>query len=126
MQVAGQDQAAVHELQTDRVPEAVGLVEKPVIVDKIPVGGVVGRIDVDALDSACVGHAQVAQGMVVVTLNDQVLPRPVAAGQRAVQIQRHKIVVDVLVRFDLVPLPYKSVGSLALSALEQGDRLFFG
>ena len=116
----------VHELQPGRVPEAVGAVEEAVVVDEVAVAGVVGRVDVDALDLARVGHAQEAQGIEVVPLDDQVPVGRVPLRQFPIQIEGDEVVVQAPVGLDLVPLPDKPVGRFPFTAFEQGDQLLLG
>ena len=48
------------------------LVNEAVVVDEIPVAGVVGRVNVDALHLARMGHAQKAQGIKIVAFDDEI------------------------------------------------------
>lgn len=112
--VARQDQAAVHVLQPFRVPVQVVLIHKAVVVDEVLVSGVVRRIDIDALDLAAMRHAQVAQGIKIVALDQEVFVRSVAVGQVGIQVQRHKISVDGVVVVDLIALPHQAKARLAV------------
>ena len=121
-QLLGQLQASVHELQPQRMAEAVGLVDEAVVVDEVAVAGVVRRVDVDAADGALVGHAQGAQGVVIVALDDQVAPRRIAMAQAGIQCQRDVVVVERGVGLDLVALPHQPQLALGIAALQQADQ----
>ena len=123
-QFLGQHQPPVHELQPQRMTEAVCLVHKAVVVDEVTVAGVVRRIDVDAADCAFVTEAQRAQRVEIVALNDQVLPWRCTVAQRRVQIQRHVILVERLIGLDLVALPHQPQLALGVAPLQQPDQGF--
>ena len=65
-----QFQSPVHEFQPLRMAIAVVFVDKTVVVNEIPFAGVVGRVNLDALHPPGVRHAQGAQRVEVVTLNN--------------------------------------------------------
>ena len=86
-EVAGEGDALPHELEPAGVAPLVVGVDEAVVVNEVAVAGVVGRVDVDAVDAAGVGHAQVAEGVEVVALDDEV-------GKGAVAV------VEFVVRFE--------------------------
>ncbi|MFZ1830137.1 MAG: hypothetical protein WAW42_15545 [Candidatus Competibacteraceae bacterium] len=102
------------------------LVDKAVVVDEIPVAGIVRRVDVDALDLAGVGHAQKAQSVEIVAFDDEIAKRRYATGQVRIEIQRHEILVDGFFMLDFVALPHQAEFRLAVAFAEQADEFFAG
>jgi hypothetical protein len=122
-QIAGEGEPAVEEFQPGRMTPAVVLRKEPVVVDPVLVAGVVGRIDIDALDPAGVGHPQPAQGVVVVTLDNEVGP-----GGRPLGEVRNRRGGDEGrlhgpgVAVDGVPLPHQPQLLFTVLLFEQGDQ----
>ena len=84
---------------------SVVLVNKPVAVDEVAVAGVVGRINVSALDPPGMRHAKVAQGIKIVALDDLVVLRASATRKRRILVKCHKVIVDRQVVVDFVVFP---------------------
>ena len=124
-QVLGQQQSPVEKLQPLRMPVGVIAAEKPVVVDKILVAGIVGRVDIDALDPAFVSQLQIAQRIEVVAFDNQVAVRRRADRQRLVQFQRDKSFGQRLVMLDLAALPDEAQFALRLPLFQQGNQICF-
>lgn len=109
-QVTRQAQPAVEEFQPLRMPPAVIGADVMVVVHPVLVAGVVGRIDVDDTDFACVGGLQQAQGIEIVALDDQVTGAALASliAQFAPfrhQTRQHLVGVERGIAFDGIGLP---------------------
>ena len=100
----------------------MGLVDEAVVVDEVAVAGVVGRVDIDAADRTLVAHAQGAQGVEVVALDDQVVPWCVAVTERRVELQGDVVAVYGRISLDLVALPHQPQLSLGIAPPQQADQ----
>ncbi len=76
-----------------------------IVVNEILVSRVVRWINQDALHLTGKYHPQIAQGVEVVALNDEIPPRRIADGVLANEIERHEVIVQRLVPLNLVGLP---------------------
>jgi len=124
-QVAGEGETLEHELQPERVPPVVVLVHEAVVIDEVAVAGVVGRIDVDALHFAGVGHAQRAQGIEVVAFDDEVRLRAVARAEFGHFVERDEIGIERAVVLDGVAFPDEAE-FFPVARLQQRDELLVG
>lgn len=105
---------------------AVPRIEKAVVVHKIFIARVVRDINIDEVELTRVGGCQMPQGIVVVTLDDQVFPRPLSAGVLTNKLEPDKISVQRLVWVDALTLPVQPIPCLHVAPFENFDELFFG
>src|SRR5574340_1201117 len=94
---------------------SIFLIYKAIVVDKVPVAGVVGWVDIDALHLPGMGHAEVAQSIEVVAFDDEILVGGVATGQAWIKIQSHEIAIQALVVLDLIAFPHQPEFRLAVA-----------
>jgi len=75
-----------------------------------------------------VGHAQIAQGVEVVALDDQVAPRRGADAVLGLEVEGDEVGVDGVVAVDLVGLPDEAEtgGVAAVAGLQEPDQLIVG
>ena len=123
-QIAGEGEALVHELDPQRVPPRVILVHKAVVIDEVAIAGIVGRIDVDALDLPGVGDAQGAQGIEVIALDDEIFSSARAHGQFRHFLQRDEIGIQRAILLNRIPLPHQPQ-FFPIPGLQQRDQLLF-
>lgn len=81
-----------------------------------------GRGEVKVLDRSGVAQAQLAQGVEVVALDNQVFMRGVATAKRRVQVQGHEVVVIPLVVLDFIPFPHQAEFRLAVPLPQQAHQ----
>jgi hypothetical protein len=87
------------------MPPCVVGVHEAVVIDEVSISSVVGRVYIDALDSSCVAHAEVAEGVEVVSFDDEVFPRCVADAESGVYVERDEIGIECFVAFDFAGFP---------------------
>ena len=108
------------------MPPRIFFSNKVIVVNKILVAGVVGRINVDALHLTGERHAQVAQCVKVVTFDDEIPPRRSADALLAHEVERHKIIVQRLVALNLVGFPNqtKARGVALIARFKEAEHFF--
>ena len=126
--VAGDDESLVKKLDPRREPPRVVFIHEAVVIDKVLLPRVVGRINEDALHPPGVSHAQVAQGVEVIPLDDEIPPRRRAHALVPREVERHKVRVDRLVAVDLIRLPHqaKAGGIPPVTRLQEPGEFVFG
>ena len=116
-QVAGEQEATVHEFQPFAVFVEIILVHEAVVVDEILVAGVVRRVDTDAFYPARMGHAQIAQRVEIVPFDEEIAPWPHPARELADGVEGNKILIERAVKINIVPLPDQPEFRLAVAVL---------
>ena len=125
-------EALEHELAPAGVAPGVVLVHEAVIIDEVAVPGVVGRVNADALHAPGEGHAQGAEGIEVVALDDEIAPAVCAVrrgrGERGVQLQGHEVRIQRAVALHFIGFPDEAEarGITPVPRLEEGEEFFSG
>ena len=123
-QIPRDQKPLVDELEPDRMPVAVILVQEHVVVDEVVAASIIRRIDFDALDPPRMGHTQGTQGVVIFPLDQQILIRAFADRQALVEIPRHEIPVHRPVCLDQIRIAFPDQAEAGFIALaEEGDEL---
>jgi hypothetical protein len=85
-----EDQSPSHHRQPFAVAPRVGLVHIVVVIFRITGSSVVGRVDVNAVHSPRVEPIHELQGMMIVSLDENVVWRSSSSGNRFNRVQRRK------------------------------------
>ena len=71
------------------------------------------------------GHPEIAQGVEIVSLDEEIRPRPGAGRVLRQQVKGHEILIQRPVVIDLVPLPDQPELGLPVPLFNDPDQLFF-
>ena len=67
-------------------------------------------------------HAQKAQRIEIIALDNQVFPRRFAAGESRINVEHDEIIIQRIIVIDLVTLPHQTKSGLAVALAQQPDQ----
>ena len=103
------------------MPPGIFLIHEGIVIDKIAVASVVGRVNVDAFDATGEGHAEMTEGVEVIAFDDEVAPRGLAAGKDGIEVEGDEIVVEGLLALDFVGFPRPNQSARGFPALSGAE-----
>ena len=121
--ITGDDQSAIEELQPNRGVKAVAMVLEVIVVDPTLVPCVEGRVDVNALYLAPMGHPQPSQSVVVVPLDHQIVPGCSLVRQANIDLGDRESVLFSPGMVKAIVFPNQAKLLRAIPRLKQVDQL---